>query len=43
MLAIATTRVGFMSIVKSNDNKAAVYNNHLFFPLIVMSNAIKKM
>ncbi len=43
MLAIATTHVGLFSIAKSNDNKAIVYNDHLFFLSIVLSNTINKI
>ena len=42
MLVIATTCVGLLSIAKNNYNKATVYDNHLFFPLIALINAIKK-
>jgi hypothetical protein len=41
--AITTSGVGLLSIAKSNDNKGAVYNNHLFFLLIALSDAIKKI
>ncbi len=32
-----------LSIAKSNDNNVAVDNDHLLFPLIALSNAIKKI
>jgi hypothetical protein len=43
MLAIATTRVGLLSIAKNNDNKATLYNDHLFFLSIVLRKDIKKI
>ncbi len=33
----------FLSIAKNNDNKATVYDDHLFFPLIALSNAVNKI
>jgi len=33
----------FLSIAKNNDNKATVCDDHLFFPSIVLSNAINKI
>ena len=33
----------FLSIAKNNDNKATVYDDHLSFPSIVLSNAINKI
>jgi hypothetical protein len=39
---ITTSRVGLLSIAKSNHNNVALYNNHLFLPLIVLSNAVKR-
>ncbi len=41
--AITTNRVGLLSIAKYKDNNVAVYDDHLFFPLIALSNAIKKI
>ncbi len=38
-----TNRVGLLSIAKSNNNNVAVYDNHLFFPSIMLSDAIKKI
>ncbi len=37
-----TSRVGLLLIAKSKDNDVAVYNDHLFFPSIALSDAIKK-
>ena len=33
----------FLSIAKNNDNKATVYDDHLSFPSIVLSNTINKI
>jgi hypothetical protein len=41
--AITTRRVGLLSIAKSKDNNVVVYDNHLFFPLIALNEAIKKI
>ncbi len=41
--AITISHVGLLLIVKSKDYNAAIYNNHLFFLLITLSNAIKKI
>ncbi len=41
--AITTSRVGLLLIAKSKDNNVTVYNNHVFFPLIMLSNTIKKV
>jgi hypothetical protein len=41
--AIRTNHVGLLSIAKSNNNNVAMYNDNLFFPLIALSNAIKKI
>ncbi len=38
-----TSYVGLLSIAKSKDNNAYIYDNHLFFPSIVLSNAIKRI
>jgi hypothetical protein len=38
-----TNRVGLLSIAKSNDNSVAVYDDHLFFLSIALSNAIKRI
>ncbi len=40
--AITTSCVGLLLIAKSNNNNIAVYNNHLFFPSIALSNAINR-
>jgi hypothetical protein len=41
--AITTSHVGLLSIAKSNDNNIAIYDDHLFFPLIMLSNAINRI
>jgi hypothetical protein len=41
--AITTSRVGLLLIAKSKDNNVAVYDAHLFFPSIALSNAIKRI
>ncbi len=33
----------FLSIAKNYDNKATVYDDHLFFSSIALSNAINKI
>ena len=33
----------FLSIAKNSDNQATVYDDHLFFPSIALSNAINKI
>ena len=38
-----TSHVGLLLIAKSKDNNVAVYNDHVFFPSIALSNAIKKI
>ncbi len=37
--AITTSRVGLLLIAKSNNNNVAPWDNHLFLPLIALSNA----
>jgi hypothetical protein len=39
--AITTSHMGLLLIAKSKDNNVAVYNYHLSFPSIALSNAIK--
>ncbi len=41
--AIMTSRVNLLLIAKSNNNNIPLYNDHLFFPLIALSNAIKRI
>ena len=43
MLAIATTRVGLFVNCQELYNKAAVYDDHLLFLSIALSNNIKKI
>jgi hypothetical protein len=40
--ATTTSHVGLLLIAKSKDNNIPVYDNHLFLPPIVLSDAIKK-
>jgi hypothetical protein len=41
--AIMASCVGLLLIAKSKDNNVGVYNNHLFFLSITLSDAIKKI
>jgi hypothetical protein len=41
--AITTSHVGLLLIAKSKDNIIIVYNHHLLFLLIALSNTIKKI
>ncbi len=41
--AIMTSPVGLLLIAKSNNNNIALYDNHLFFPLIALSDTIKRI
>jgi hypothetical protein len=41
--AIMTNRVGLLLVVKSNENNPAMDDNHLLFPLIALSKAIKRL
>ncbi len=36
-------RLGLLSIVKSNDNNIALYDNQLFLRLIALGNALKRI
>ncbi len=38
-----TSRMSLLLIAKSKDNTATIYNDHLFFPLIALIDAIKKI
>jgi hypothetical protein len=40
---LTTNHVGLLLIAKSKDNNIAMYNNHLIFPLIALSDAIKNI
>ncbi len=41
--AITTSHVGLLLNAKSNDNNLAPYNDHLFLPLIALSNTVKRI
>ncbi len=41
--AITTSRVGILSIAKSKDNSVTVYDDHLLFLSIALSDAKKKI
>ncbi len=41
--AITTSRIGLLSIAESKDNNIAMYDDHLFFPSIALSDAIKRI
>ena len=43
MLTIMITRVGLFVNAKNSDNQATVYDDHLFFLLITLNNAINKI
>ncbi len=38
-----TSCVGILLIAKSNNNNVALYDNHLFLPLIALSDTVKKI
>jgi hypothetical protein len=41
--AIMTNRVGLLSIAKSNNDNVTQYKDHLFLPLIALSDGIKRI
>ncbi len=38
-----TNRVGLLSIAKSNNDNVTQYKDHLFLPLIALSDGIKRI